>query len=1163
MDILDKVFNSASDPSPNYLFRGRVEKIYFFDEDTDFYIFSAGDLDAPSKRNRKLKGNVFSPRLYPGAVFEVLEGEWERSPKYGPTFVIQRAGPIYDTKPSRVKALVGACPSLRSVSASKIVDEIERLGLPFLEAMDDASNILLGFDFLTVPKAEAIHSEWRYHRSYSNVASALQGLGLPTSKIKEVYEQLGINALDIVKDNPYALALAESVSFPMADKIALNSGLSQDSKERVSSILEYLLETASNSRGHLYLERKDLLRMLERLPRLEKVPSFGRKLTQEDLTQALKDREERGRIVIDGDHVYLMRNYNIESQSAEMLRDFVGDSSHSLGVNVEEFISEYERIYGITFSKQQSEAVKALNDNKVLLLTGLPGTGKSTVTKALVRLFQKAGMSFTLLAPTGIAAKRLATVVGSEAYTVHRKLGYQGGDKWKLNENKKLVTDAVIVDEMSMVDQELLYRLLSALEPDTILVFVGDHAQLPSVGAGNVLHEMIQSKAVPRVHLTEVFRQAGASDIILNAHRINSGQELAVADPTDPNTDFKFIQKDSPEEIVEGVLYIVDRLFKNSKDSTFQVISPTYKGPLGVDLFNAEIKSLLNPLNRQQEVKIRRRDFREEDRLMVVKNHYNLGVLNGEIGKLYQINRKEKILRVKLFDDPRDRFVDFPYSLSPHLLTLAYALTVHRCCHPDTLVTTHKGLQRIEDIDPEGYILTPEGYKPYLNKVHNPLGEAVKIVCDQGYDLTVTPDHGLDVWDAEAGSYRRLEASEVTKGHFLRFSLRGSDRSSASLPRPTTGDEVEVVYDVPLEMTADLGEFLGLMVADGTVHPRGFSLRDRHHDVVERFKGLVSTLFEYESDVYPSSHEDSYVFEVNSTFLSRWLTSLGSFSPHHKSIPSCILKSSLEVQAAFLRGLFAKGALHIEGGDLIDHVDLVLKDEHLLKQVQIILLGLGIISRRSGPSLALYGHNVSLFRDKIGFVSDFKQRRLDTGIVREVSSEVVPLSHREVYSLWETDKSLFSHPSEKHKAVKLGYLSRNVVQRILDRAAEKGISLPWLDERMSWHHARVETLSKTECESYCVEVPDGHRFLQDGCSGWNCQGQEFDYVILPFHEMFSVQLQRNLLYTAVTRAKKKVFIFGQWKALHRAIANDSVTQRNTNFSRRLRELLCSADPFSE
>lgn len=1025
----------SQNTSGTQVLRVRVKKIYFEEEETDFYIFQALDLDHHETKNRKIKGYFFSPRIYPGVELKV-RGIWEKHPKYGYTFKADFSDPIYDGIEAKLNYLESQLLSCGPINARKILNSF---GDDTFDILDKEPQKLETLPFLTVDKARALAREWRDSRAYGQVAKHLLSLGLPSRLVKRIFSMLGHNTLDIVKDNPYELALVEGVDFPTADKIALNMGFSRDSEFRIASILEFLLKTASNQRGHLYLPKDRLLRALNKLPSSKGIVSYGRTLLQSDVDKALKERENKNRLVVEDNKVYLQWNYQVEHESAVKLSKFSGD--RILNVKTDEFISEYERIYDVKFSSQQEDAIKALNDNKVLLLTGLPGTGKTFLVKSLVRLFKQANKKFQLMSPTGIAAKRMSTVVGEKAGTIHRTLGYSPDGTWKYNDTNKYDIDAVIVDECclpykqyvmladgsreyigtivhqrkdvevlsyntetgeiepkrvvnwfkyprnfesplleiksskttsrsrqrivrctanhklylasgeqkkasdisigdklrvrgnflnptqrsfllgslfgdaciakkgnspyisfihgedqeayllkkkwlfkggtvqenpsgfnpkrstfltsahsidglcdiyslfypkgnkivtkealeeldevslaswymddgslakcgdgfacmfhtegftkednekikqfflrkwgldisvymngsrghyylrmkkdssqrflkmiapwvfpcmsykipdhlecgtawegvsnpnkfrssgerpvnsistyepsrpkkwvydieiegnhnyftnnvlvsnSMVDQELLYRLLSALKEDTILVFVGDNNQLPSVGAGNVLHEMITSDSIKRVHLNRIYRQAKASDIVINAHRINEGKELELGDPTSKDTDFRFVEEGDPSKIIKGILHVVDKLYQKDNDCTFQVLSPTYKGPLGVNVLNEDIKDLLNPSHSsKREVNLGGGTFfREKDRVMVVENDYDNNVFNGEIGNIYKIDKKNKKIKIKIFDNPKDRILELSYMEAKRLLTLAYALTIHKC----------------------------------------------------------------------------------------------------------------------------------------------------------------------------------------------------------------------------------------------------------------------------------------------------------------------------------------------------------------------------------------------------------------------------------------------------------------------------------------------------
>lgn len=655
--------------------RGKVRKVYFRDPDTDFYIFLADDTQNPRQAPIKMKGHFFSPRIYQGVEIEV-RGEWEVHPKYGRTLVVSESRPITDTREARAHYMVAQLPSLGALNAQRILEYLGDGPPDPFDIIDQNPDILYEVPRIPEGLIAVVIREWREAREFGNVASALMSMGVPTSAIKKVFTEYGDATLDIIRNNPYALALVEGITFKQADKIALGQGFSPDSDFRIASILEYMLEVASKQRGHLYLEKESMVTALNRLPRTERVAPFGRVLGQKDLDKALEDRVNKDRVKIDANRVYLAWNHYVEEASAQMLAQLA--TPHNLGIDTDSFIAEYERIYKIKFSEEQEEAIKALNENKVLLLTGLPGTGKSTVSKALVRLFKRTGKKFMLMSPTGIAAKRLATVVGEEAGTIHRSLGYTVDGEWKYGEDNKLNVEAVLVDEVSMLDQTLLYRLLQALKPETILVLVGDNAQLPSVGAGNVLYELVSSEAIKRVHLTQIYRQEGASDIILNAHRINRGEELVISDPTKKQTDFRFVEMDSPKDIIRAIQHVVKKLYDSQNGITYQVLSPTYKGHLGVSLLNEVIKEMINPIKFQQEIVLGQKTFREEDRVIVVKNNYKLHVFNGEVGKIYQIDRRKKKVRVKLFDTPEDRLVEMTYDQARTMLMLAYAMTIHR-----------------------------------------------------------------------------------------------------------------------------------------------------------------------------------------------------------------------------------------------------------------------------------------------------------------------------------------------------------------------------------------------------------------------------------------------------------------------------------------------------
>lgn len=646
-----------------------IQTIIYEDEPSNFYIFKADDLD-DDNMTRKVKGNFYALTPRRGLELEV-EGEY-RDTDYGPTLVARRSEPILETESGLRNYLISSINDLEPLYAHKLINDF---GMEAVEMLRDDDDALYDVDYLEDFEVTNYVNQLDFHESFSDAIKDLVSFGIPSHLVKDVYLALEGGTIDDLYDDPYLLMRVDELPFSKIDNIAIEIGIDPNDDRRIASCIEYLLSRAERS-GNLFLRRESVEWKIGDLPSSIGITSFDGNLDSSDIDRALDVLKDRGRVVVDDDRLYLSHNYRIEHGTASKLSDMIG--SYDLGMDTDQFIDHYEDVHHISLSDKQKESIRALNDHKVVLVTGPPGTGKTTSVKALVRLFQQADKEFDLVCPTGIAAKKLGTVVGEEAKTIHRLLGYDG-NSWDYDRLNKYQTDAIIVDESSMMDQDLLYRLVSSLKDDTALVFVGDEAQLPSVGAGHVLREMIRSESIKHVHLDKIFRQGQASDIIINAHRINEGRDLMYRDPSDADTDFRFIQEPDEERIIEGVLHLTKELFDHEKDHTFQVLSPTYKTPIGVDRLNREIKSVLNPpSDDKMEHRISDKKFREDDRIIVTENDYEKGVFNGEQGKVHWIKRKDSKIRAKIFDDDRDKIVDFSFSEAERMLSLCYAMTCHK-----------------------------------------------------------------------------------------------------------------------------------------------------------------------------------------------------------------------------------------------------------------------------------------------------------------------------------------------------------------------------------------------------------------------------------------------------------------------------------------------------
>ena len=637
----------------------------------DFYIISAERRESDFHSGRKItcKGRLFGiERITPGVPIELF-GKWARDSKYGWQFDFNGWAPW-------AESVVGIDNFLHS--CFKVLDEfqagvlVDTFGTETFKVLSESPNRLSevpGFDDDLIQR---VTLSWVEALTSSDLSEFLSDHDVTSEQMAALFRTFGVDSKRVISENPYRLLEVEGFTFDKADSVAQANGIEMDDPRRFEGAVLWVLRESSKS-GNLCVRRGDLATQLNELLKLTEIYPFDGTNLSEELLKATARLEEREGVCIDPEvGVYLPNLYEYERGSAKYLVRFI--TPLKLDVDYKGFLETYETIRQIKLSEAQQDAVEKLINNRVLVLTGGPGTGKTTVTRAFVEMFERAGVTYALMAPTGIAAKRMASVTGRPAATIHRTFRYNG-ETWGYHAFNKYPIGAVIIDECSMVDQELFFRTLDALEEGTILVLVGDDAQLPSVGPGNVLRELVRCPSIPTVRLTQIFRQAQQSEIILNSHRINLGDSIVVGDDS---SDFRFVPILEDTKILELVVKMAQKL--KGRDENFQVLSPKHEGTVGVINLNDKLREVLNPpTNGKKEVSIGTLRFREGDRLMVIKNDYELGIYNGDMGKLIAIRSDVFTVRIHgIGDGGIDVQVEIPRKEVIQKLRLAYAITVHK-----------------------------------------------------------------------------------------------------------------------------------------------------------------------------------------------------------------------------------------------------------------------------------------------------------------------------------------------------------------------------------------------------------------------------------------------------------------------------------------------------
>lgn len=588
-----------------------------------------------------------------------LRGHWVEDKRFGRQLRVESYETILPTSVEGIERYLGSglIDGIGPTYARRLVDAF---GAETLRVIDEQPERLRGVPGIGPKRALQIRDAWKSQRSIQSVMMFLQSHGVTPGLAGKIYRRYGDNAVAVLRANPYRLADEISgLSFRGADTLAQKLGIASDAPERVEAGLLHALRQASHE-GHVFLPQEELR---EEAKALLGVPA-------ETVNAGLNSLVSSSTAVREGDAWYLSALYQAESGAARLLKNLISTPREHIRIQLDKALAWAETHFNIQLAPEQRKAIEHGVQDKVLVITGGPGTGKTTVINSLLAILEKKAQSFLLAAPTGRAAKRMEAATGRDAQTLHRLLEFSpitGG--FTRDESNPLDADLIVVDEASMIDASLLHALLRAVPSFTRLVFVGDVDQLPSVGAGNVLLDIIVSGVVPVVRLQTVFRQAEESGIIANAHRINAGEY-----PKFNTEDFFLIERHDParalETIVELVTQRMPAKFGLDPFQDIQVLSPMRRGEAGIHQINESLQAALNP----DGAPLPRGGLRVGDKVMQLRNDYELDVFNGDVGRITHADADTQELQVTFEDG---RIVIYPYE-DLESLALAYACTIHK-----------------------------------------------------------------------------------------------------------------------------------------------------------------------------------------------------------------------------------------------------------------------------------------------------------------------------------------------------------------------------------------------------------------------------------------------------------------------------------------------------
>ena len=1028
----------------------------------------------------------------------------------------------------------------------------------------------------------------------SDILIMLQPIGVTYTMIKKLLDNEPNPELlkQKLNDNPYVLTKIKGLGFKKVDGFAIKlKPEMRISNKRVYAYLRYYLEEIGEKVGHTWVYQQ----VLESAVR-DNIPEC------EELFEKIIDieKETKTMLYIEDDRIGLKYYRIIEEMVFKKLK-LINSYEDTKVINEDiilKSIKEAEDEQGFEFLDHQIDVIRKSLKDKIAVIYGKAGVSKTTLTRALLKIYKNFGYSIGAVALSAKAAQRITEATGFFASTIHRMLGAKSLNEFKYNKDNPLPLDVILIDECSMINAKLFYDLLQAIKPETKVIMCGDNRQLPPIGFGNIFSDLLDKKDIFNINeLTKVLRQAEQSGILMDANKIREG--------------INPIEK--PEfKIIHGELEDMYYMFRNERDVLNNIAIKTYLKTIeedGLDDTIIIVPRREDCINSTREINIRIQDVLIDNTKPYLKygnikyklgakiiqrtNDYEKNIFNGEIGYIVDIfKEKERDNDYNMFS------VEYPGSKIIHYtkneldqIDFAYALTVHLCLTKDTMLYSSNGIIELNSLNQNNneygnYEIKDENTVKiyngeYMEKpshyINNPILPCKKITTKKGYNVTATLDHGFQVLNSN-GDLVFKQVKDITIDDYLVLSKNQNiygnliNISKKWMIDLNSTNNNNRIYKIPTIIDTLFSEFIGFMVADGTIFNKGIRFTKEHKDVVERFKYVCDMLFGTNEEVRKNRYEEVYEYEIRSTYIVNFLRNINGIQPHKKYVPDIIFQTTKENQCSFLKSLFEDGTVNLKENKF-DHIELSFKDKKIINQIQIILLNMGIIcstkiykNGRTSKSkneyrymLYIYRKDAIKFYNNIGFVSKFKKDRLELCFRENINSSdklTIPYIPKKIRLLIEKyhiklNNNLYKNMIKTSVKNKITYdmankLLNEIKNTTIKYTNDDIVLINNLDRLINNNYIdKIDNIINEEHETCCLTMPETHQFIQNGFVGTNCQGSGYKTIIGIVDNTHTILLDACLLYTLLTRAKKKALLLAEPSAFKKCIDNNKSIARQT------------------